>query len=38
MHKNKQRWMEFFKDTFSCETLNEDIDIEKNIWELKIDT
>jgi O-phosphoseryl-tRNA(Cys) synthetase len=30
--------MEFFKDTFSCEPLNEDIDTENNIKELKIDT
>jgi hypothetical protein len=30
--------MEFFKDTFSCKPLNEDIDIVNNIKELKIDT
>jgi hypothetical protein len=30
--------MEFFKDTISCEPLNEDIDTENNMNELKIDT
>jgi hypothetical protein len=33
-----KRWMEFFKDTFSCDPLNEDIHTENNIKELKIDT
>jgi hypothetical protein len=34
MQEQIKRWMEFFRDTFSCEPSNENIDAENNIKEL----